>query len=447
MSNYVNFSLIPKALYAGLPATDKTVLTYITAHINIQTGVSWPSLNTLVRESGLSKRAVIYAVKRLEKSGIISITRQVNTANRYTVDLDLMTSITPDIYMQLIAGSASGALGGSAWDAPGVVHEVHPNIEHNIEGGPQATGIEAAAGFQYLESITGLRCEEVIDASAAGEPPCREEQDAGIQVSIDCHPAHSFLANSEELQPVESTVGIDMRCVIPQLPPTPLTVQENNMTTTMPAGAAAPVEALCKHLSNAYDMPAADDWTRPAEAILKIGSMVGAMEIITWSAHNSFWEPRIRQGGMRFLAKCIERGSITRQWRKAGSRTLPAAPRTSTVTKAPEESLKTLLALCPMFNTAGTVASNFLKNGAATVSQATKNTGFVQLFLRDDQDHYIHVSRIEFNGAHAWKLPRNHGLLPDVVDVVIARANTAWQTATDPVPALAAPMPAGAWVN
>ncbi len=67
-----------KAILDALPAltstTDAFVLVAIAEYTSDETLLAWPSIAALMRRTRLSRRAVIYAVRRLEARGLVSTT-------------------------------------------------------------------------------------------------------------------------------------------------------------------------------------------------------------------------------------------------------------------------------------------------------------------------------------------------------------------------------------
>lgn len=67
----------------NLEMRDKVIYAYLKKHYNQETKDSFPSLDTLVKESGISKSTVIKCIKNLETSGYISV-RKDKKVNHYT---------------------------------------------------------------------------------------------------------------------------------------------------------------------------------------------------------------------------------------------------------------------------------------------------------------------------------------------------------------------------
>lgn len=67
----------------GLEMRDLVVYAYLRKHYNHITGEAFPSFDTIVKESGISKPTVKKAVERLEKAGYITINKK-QKVNHYT---------------------------------------------------------------------------------------------------------------------------------------------------------------------------------------------------------------------------------------------------------------------------------------------------------------------------------------------------------------------------
>ena len=102
---------------AGLPVSGiaRAVAGCIARHANNKTGVGWPGMGTIAKETAFKRTAVIAAIKELERGGHVTVTRfkvgKKNTANRYQL---------PPM------GGATGELGGVV-DGGGVVRQTDPN--------------------------------------------------------------------------------------------------------------------------------------------------------------------------------------------------------------------------------------------------------------------------------------------------------------------------------
>ena len=100
----------------GLPVSGiaRAAAGCIARHANDKTGLGWPGMGTIATETGFCRRAVVKAIKELERGGHVTVVRskvgKKNKSNRYQL---------PPM------GGAPGALrgvldggGGSAPDAP-----------------------------------------------------------------------------------------------------------------------------------------------------------------------------------------------------------------------------------------------------------------------------------------------------------------------------------------
>lgn len=75
---------------------DTLVLLAIAEHASDETRLAWPSVRSIVRRTRLCERAVHYALRRLEKLGVMSTTlggqdqndRSLNTTSRYRLEFD-----------------------------------------------------------------------------------------------------------------------------------------------------------------------------------------------------------------------------------------------------------------------------------------------------------------------------------------------------------------------
>ena len=104
----------------GLPVSGiaRAVAGCIARHANDKTGLGWPGMGTIATETGFCRRAVVKAVKELERGGHVTINRfkvgKKNKANRY--QLPPMGGAPAALGGG--GGSAPRALGGSAPRAP-----------------------------------------------------------------------------------------------------------------------------------------------------------------------------------------------------------------------------------------------------------------------------------------------------------------------------------------
>jgi biotin operon repressor len=88
----------------------------IVSHINRASGVAFPSLTTLAKETRMSRRKIIMCIQSLETKGLLSVTRIKKDGSKESeVNHYALVDTSPQIE------------GGSAQDAPQVVHDVHSN--------------------------------------------------------------------------------------------------------------------------------------------------------------------------------------------------------------------------------------------------------------------------------------------------------------------------------
>jgi len=125
-----------------LPAMQKIVLLMMANRTNHDTGLCYPSHDLLAKECGMSKRAMIDNINRLEAAGLIVVFRSKsdkgnNNVNKYRLNLHVQADVIGDknscsmggSAADALGGSAADTLGGSAADALGVVQQLHPNQE------------------------------------------------------------------------------------------------------------------------------------------------------------------------------------------------------------------------------------------------------------------------------------------------------------------------------
>ena len=111
----------------GLPVSGiaRAVAGCIARHANDQTGLGWPGMGTIATETGFCRRAVVKAVKELERGGHVRVGRfkvgKKNTSNRYQL---------PPM------GGAPAALGSGGGSAPGALPPSAP-------GAPESVNIES----------------------------------------------------------------------------------------------------------------------------------------------------------------------------------------------------------------------------------------------------------------------------------------------------------------
>ena len=73
----------------GLPVSGiaRAAANCIARHANDKTGLGWPGMGTIATETGFCRRAVVKAIKELERGGHVTVGRfkvgKKNTSNRY----------------------------------------------------------------------------------------------------------------------------------------------------------------------------------------------------------------------------------------------------------------------------------------------------------------------------------------------------------------------------
>ena len=103
----------------GLPVGGiaRAVAGCIAYHANDKTGLSWPGMGTIAKETGFGRTAIVAAIKALERGGHVSVTRlkvgKKNASNRYR--LPPMGNVS-DLHP-----SAPDGPGGSPPDGPELV--------------------------------------------------------------------------------------------------------------------------------------------------------------------------------------------------------------------------------------------------------------------------------------------------------------------------------------
>ena len=95
----------------------RAVAGVVAFHAHDKTGLSWPGMGTIERESGFGRTAIIAAIKVLEQGGHLTVRRfrigRKNVANRY--------QLPPMGNVSASHPSAPDGLGGSAPDGPELV--------------------------------------------------------------------------------------------------------------------------------------------------------------------------------------------------------------------------------------------------------------------------------------------------------------------------------------
>jgi DNA-binding transcriptional regulator YhcF (GntR family) len=436
---YMSFHYTALAFECRIAAPDKTVLLYIARHANDE-GECWPSQEAIAGQSGLGKSTVLRAIKRLVKSGILTVKRRGNKfggSNRYVLDAERMNAFTVESYSEAVKSKTAISVtltpSISVTVTPALVSQRHPNREGNREE-------EQRTGSKNLEITTGCGPDGPAQGNDEDELPGyldHQKESVFLNQAASFFPAELVLPE-QAIEESESIERENQLCFSPQLTSTP-PKGADDMPPIFDQGAPA---TLCAHLAQLLGKRAYPDWTAHAETILKAGTLDGAMAIATWAIkedREGFW--RVKLTGMAGFARFIAKGAIIRQWQRAGSpgatKTMTkavATPRntttaTSITTTQDVDAINALLHAFPMFNTAARVAGNFLSdsNTRAVVSPASDGTGRVELYPHGGHN-FIALERIAYAGSHAWKLPKGHGLAEDVATEVISAAKAAWNS-------------------
>ena len=147
----------------GLPVSGigRAVANCIARHANDKTGRCWPGMGTIATETGFCRRAVVKAIKELERGGHVTVSRfkvgKKNRANRYQLPPmgsapDALGGSAPDA----LGGSAPDALGGSAPDALG-------GSAPDALGGSAPDAPESVSNESVHESVSSSRARVVCE--------------------------------------------------------------------------------------------------------------------------------------------------------------------------------------------------------------------------------------------------------------------------------------------
>ncbi len=128
-----------------LPSTTKLVLLKLADNANDE-GICWPSMNTVAKYTGISRRAVITHIKKLEELGLIEVIRvrqeAANLPNKYRL---IYSPLVNDIHQ------------GGERDSLGVVNDVHPNhksepsLNHKKKELAPPDGVKAETWEAFVE--------------------------------------------------------------------------------------------------------------------------------------------------------------------------------------------------------------------------------------------------------------------------------------------------------
>lgn len=96
----MSFNAIGWVMKQSLPAMQKCVLTSLANHLNHKSGLCCPSLTTLAKGSGMSKRSVVNQIDKLEKGNYITVTRETKNktklVNKYSLNIPETIAETSD---------------------------------------------------------------------------------------------------------------------------------------------------------------------------------------------------------------------------------------------------------------------------------------------------------------------------------------------------------------
>lgn len=115
------FGIFPASLLYTLSTNEQIVLCWIWFHVNQQSGDSFPSINTLARETKLSRRSVIYIIGTLVQKD--KITKRKTFKNNGGYGHNIYKVVLPTASTPLVQGMHHP----SATDDTTLVQVVHPN--------------------------------------------------------------------------------------------------------------------------------------------------------------------------------------------------------------------------------------------------------------------------------------------------------------------------------
>lgn len=121
----MSFYLAGAAWRAKVAPTTKLVLLCLADTAN-DDGECWPSIQTICKKTGLSRRAVINHIETLCKEGFLTKTRRTKDNGEQTSNLLKIVCMNPVGSEQDAPGGGAPRAPGSAPNAPGGVHHVHP---------------------------------------------------------------------------------------------------------------------------------------------------------------------------------------------------------------------------------------------------------------------------------------------------------------------------------
>lgn len=111
-----NFNFINAVRQIPMPPTTKLVAITLATYADYETGECFPSIQTLMDDTGLSNRAVIAHLKNIEKLGILIADRSNGRRTYYRFDMENLTKAVTQ-------GHCSGNQSGDSHDKSGDSHD------------------------------------------------------------------------------------------------------------------------------------------------------------------------------------------------------------------------------------------------------------------------------------------------------------------------------------
>jgi len=138
----------------SIKGTEKLVLLSLADNAN-DNGICWPSLNTIARKCGVTRRQAIRIINDLEKLGFVE--KQSRRKTEMLSDTNLYRVVTP-----VTLPSDMGDTRGSDMDVTGVVTPVSPkpSINHQLTINKEEIEIPEPTDFESMqiaiETLTGI---------------------------------------------------------------------------------------------------------------------------------------------------------------------------------------------------------------------------------------------------------------------------------------------------
>lgn len=121
----MSFELQDASWLVDVSPTQKLVLLCLTAHAN-DDGACWPSVARIAARSGLARRAVIYNLRRLERSGHISREISRGRVTRYRVHPCTPCTSAPDAPVHEMHTTRAPRAPDPCTTCTGPVRQMHP---------------------------------------------------------------------------------------------------------------------------------------------------------------------------------------------------------------------------------------------------------------------------------------------------------------------------------